>query len=48
MVNSGYEFIEGSFRSKLMSFFEADDASGQQRKDQAINMFFVTCVRAVR
>ena len=40
MVNSGYEFVEGSFRERLISFFAAYDALIADKK-KPINVWFV-------
>jgi len=40
MADSGYEFVEGSFRGRLLSFFEADDALVAD-KAKPINVWFV-------
>lgn len=40
MANSGYEFVEGSFRERLLSFFKADDALVAE-KEKPVNVWFV-------
>jgi len=40
MANSGYEFVEGSFRKRLLSFFAADDTLIAE-KEKPVNVWFV-------